>query len=339
MIPKGIFDIRKKVINITATLTQGYSGNPYTVYDLNLYDVYVANFVGYGHGSIYDAATTIVNFTLVIPEYTLLTNSEATKSPITVGNFANGSNIKVLNYGIISGKGGDGGNGGFAYVSPSQVGGNLINIQKGQNGKDGLQGILINKPITIDNRGIISSGGGGGGGTGGAAAYNYSAYFATVVSQSGNGGGGGWPFSTSSSGSPGRSGEPNGFFADNNYIIAPYFVGAVATDRLVVWSNVGNGGVPGSPGGRRDNIRGAYTATSYEAAHGGDGDMNGFSVTAGNSSYAAIGPIGGASYVYSTAGGIGGKKGAYAVKGNSFITWNSFDIPNNTGLVVGAILA
>ena len=78
----------------------------------------------------------------------VIVGSDSTASPaFKVDALPTGSIINLLNYGIITGRGGDGGN-------------------QTSKGDDGGNGMSISYPINIDNREIIGGGGGGGGGGG-----------------------------------------------------------------------------------------------------------------------------------------------------------------------------
>src|SRR5699024_7580423 len=68
----------------------------------------------------------------------------------------------------VLGRGGDGGDGGYARGSTPQSG---YDAQNGRNGDDGGAAINTTCVISLTNNGVIGGGGGGGGGSGGATDY------------------------------------------------------------------------------------------------------------------------------------------------------------------------
>jgi hypothetical protein len=76
---------------------------------------------------------------------------------LRTGTFASGDTVKIVNTGLIIGKGGDGGDGNPTSINfPSHVSGN------GPGGAGG-RALALQFPVTIDNTGGTIAGGGGGG--------------------------------------------------------------------------------------------------------------------------------------------------------------------------------
>jgi hypothetical protein len=172
----------------------------------------------------------------VLPNVAITGN--VTSTAFTIDNFATGDVVRLINYGTIQGRGGQGGNGSYNYnyTAPAppvfnskgqQVSGGKGTVTytatapatAGSAGGTGL--VLISGPIILENRGVIAGGGGGGGGGGlgaggrggGGAGYGVGFNNGTLTSggagqdttyDGGNGGGRGQP------GSPGQSGAAGG---------------------------------------------------------------------------------------------------------------------------------
>ena len=83
-----------------------------------------------------------VNINVVVDGNVIVGSNSTSLPAFKVDALPTGSIINLLNYGIIAGRGGDGG------------------------GKNGGNGMSISYPININNKGIIGGGGGGGGGGG-----------------------------------------------------------------------------------------------------------------------------------------------------------------------------
>lgn len=125
------------------------------------------------------------------------------------GSFPAG--IEILNYGLIAGRGGNGGAGGNA-TSGSEA--------RGFDGTAGGPALYTSVPVTINNQGSILGGGGGGGG--GRGAWVDARQFSTFA-DGGGGGGGGQDAAWASTGGAGG-------------------VGSGATER----NSTGNAGAPGT---------------------------------------------------------------------------------------------
>ena len=98
--------------------------------------------------------------------------STSTGAPaLTTGGLAPGSNVLLINNGLISGRGGNGGKGGDAFSTFSAG-----------NGGNGGVGLELTVNLTLDNQGQIYGGGGGGGGGSG---------FTSSTEPGSSGGGGG----------------------------------------------------------------------------------------------------------------------------------------------------
>ena len=135
--------------------------------------------------------TSPVNVNITV-DGNVIVGSDSTSLPaFKVDKFPNGSIINLLNYGIIAGRGGDGG----AQNATGGSGGNAMSISY---------------PININNKGIIGGGGGGGGGCGARAAdFNLAPQtgFSNGDGGAGRGGSRRAGFTNSNSGAGGNIGE------------------------------------------------------------------------------------------------------------------------------------
>lgn len=109
--------------------------------------------------------------------------SGSSAAAFTVGAFASGDTINIVNAGSILGRGGKGGGefgtvGNYFYSSDGGAGGNAIDLSP------------TSASVTINNSGIIA-GGGGGGGNGQASYVNYTSGYTTATHYFRAGGGGG----------------------------------------------------------------------------------------------------------------------------------------------------
>ena len=85
-----------------------------------------------------------------------LTSTAPTTASLRTGTFASGDTVKIVNTGLIIGKGG---NGGAGVPSPAAA-------SSAMNGGAGGRALELQWPVTIDNPGGTIAGGGGGGGGG-----------------------------------------------------------------------------------------------------------------------------------------------------------------------------
>lgn len=111
-----------------------------------------------------------VSITIIISANVIVGSNSSTDFALRTGSWPAGMDIKIINYGVISGKGGDGGN-----YGPGQV---------GTPGEDGGPGLLVEVPVVVDNQGTIQGGGGGAG------AGQGSSNFVVAFRGGGPGGGG-----------------------------------------------------------------------------------------------------------------------------------------------------
>ena len=241
--------------------------------------------------------------------------------------------ITLINYGIIAGRGGDGGRGGRAFIDfPNPVvpgliyyyGGKLSDPSSHVHGKKGGNALRATYPIKIKNNGIISVGGGGGGASGGAIArYVTSQGNTPGRCQSGSGAGGGWPF-----GFGGNAGQviyddsvQTDYTNSGDYHTHIHQVGNIgqtATKNIVV----SVGGV-----GRNNYVDPDFYANTGNAGNGACPPLGVFST--GGSGATSAGEI---DHNYAGDGGNGGANGDYAINGNSLITWQ------NMGNIYGNIV-
>jgi hypothetical protein len=206
------------------------------------------------------------------------------------GSFPNG--VTLINNGIISGAGGNGGRGGRPYlISP------ILPVA----GSAGGGALAVSSAVTITNNGTIQGGGGGGGGGGGAVNGSVSCNMGDSSSnrQPGGGGGGGGASNVSFFSSGGVGG-----FTD--------------------WTGSCSGRIDGAAGGTGTNgggggggAAGSITCTCAQTAVAGAGGNGGFWGSTGGSGVSGSGNTG------TQAGRVGGA-GGYAVTGNSNISWTAF---------------
>lgn len=99
-----------------------------------------------------------------------------TSTAFTVAGFSPGDRITLHNYGVLQGRGGDGGAGSYTYTVTTNPPKNQA-VQAGKSttttaigparaGSKGGTGLVIGVPIRLQNAGTIAGGGGGGGGGG-----------------------------------------------------------------------------------------------------------------------------------------------------------------------------
>jgi hypothetical protein len=219
--------------------------------------------------------------------------------------FSPGDTVRIVNQGTIVGKGGgDGLNFGKGANSPQSAGGATPAAQL--NGESGGDAIQTQRPVTIDNFGIIAGGGGGGGG--GAFFGPYPATLPRPPRQGGptpaflnmaGGGGGGGAGLAQGLGGVGGSSSP-----------APISGGTPGGTGQMP-GPAGTGGTPiyATPGG---------TLPPTQQGKGGDGGALGSAGQAGQAT-----PL-------STTVGTGGTAGRYIV-GNPLVTWQ------NTGTRQGGV--
>jgi hypothetical protein len=234
-----------------------------------------------------------VDVTLTIASGVYLFATSTSAYAFTTGfPFPSGSILRLINHGLIVGRGGQGGNGASFNISATP-------------GLSGGPALQAQYPITISNTNIIGGGGGGGGGGGWASA----SLFDLLITRAGGGGGGGGRGIAS-----GGSGGVN-FFRQQNSVIRDNRAPAAGSASLLP----GNGG--GGLGGyaRQESLGspGAFqTAEGGNGGNGGDLGSHGSQGGVGNASMTFPGQA-----TFSTSiGGSGGAPGN-AVVGNSFISW------------------
>ena len=110
----------------------------------------------------------------ISPSTVIYSTSTSIPSLTVDGSFPNG--VKLINAGVILGRGGTGGRGGY---------GDWGNGPSGTPGGTGGAGVSVSTPVIIENNGTIGGGGGGGGGGGSGLNVTY-----------GGGGGGGAAYGT-----------------------------------------------------------------------------------------------------------------------------------------------
>lgn len=126
----------------------------------------------------------VTDITLNIPSGVVISSATNGGAALTIGAFASGDTINIVNAGSILGRGGKGGGeyggpGNYFYSSNGEAGGNAIDLSP------------TSASVTINNSGTIA-GGGGGGGNGQASymTFPYSYAYSTHYFRAGGGGGG-----------------------------------------------------------------------------------------------------------------------------------------------------
>lgn len=200
--------------------------------------------------------------------------------------FNSGDNITLINKGTIVGRAGNGGRGGNFPVGAAVA------------GQPGGHGLRIQRPVTIQNQGVIAGAGGGGGGSGAATIIDgttgkfNTAYYGQY---SGSGGGGGGGFQVGAKGP--RGSNPNPAKLGNN--------GANGSQT--------NGGAGGA---RRQST--ASPGAFYFIGKGGNGGNRGSNGQSGE--WAGDAPGTNGQYPAKGAPKGGGSRGRY-ITGQSFATW------------------
>lgn len=178
------------------------------------------------------------------------------------GVFPVGATLRIINLGIVAGRGGFGGNGGDS----SNIGPNCVIGAAPTNGGDGGSAFSFTTDATLDNGfGFIFAGGGGGGGHNGQCNQPNPPLWDSI---GGDAGGAGRGLNGANSGTPGTGSTQNGI----GY-----------TDSTINYST-GGGGDFGQPGDNNDAVGGS----------GGNAILkngNSLIITSGNNSEQIIGPV------------------------------------------------
>lgn len=173
--------------------------------DLNLLDLFM---------SIYGTPVLGERVKFVIEEGVLVTASTTSNYAVVTGNWPTDSNLTMDVFGILAGRGGMGGNGGWLFE------GNPDSSE----GEDGGPCVLATYPISINNQNILAGGGAGGGG-----GKAYTSYI----------------------GGPGGGGVPYGLKGTSSWDPNYYDAAADAVYPEIVPTNAGrlspgNGGISGN---------------------------------------------------------------------------------------------
>lgn len=240
------------------------------VYDFNLYDEFVSQ---YGSPGPTD------NIVVTIRSGVVIGATSTSLYAFTIDDrFPVGVTITVNVYGICAGHGGDGGDGGVVYFS----GGSLISIP-GTDGEDGGPCWLVERPVSVNNNGIIGSGGGGSGGGG-------SARKVSGVSQFVYGGGG-------AGAGAGQIAGARGVRLSPTVTGGTFYRGSNGYDGALLIG--GAGGAAGTDGSNRGG-------RGYAGGGLGQDGVSGQTASAGSANYVSPGAAGSA---------------GVAIDGVSFITW------------------
>lgn len=264
------------------------------------YDIRAAAIADGWDGVLPLSANVVINSGVYV--YSVSTSSPAL-STNTSGSFPVGTTLKLVNGGVIIGRGGNGGNGSTANALSSGV------EQAGASfaGTAGGTAIKAQAALEIWNNNTVSGGGGGGAG-GGAAAYSTGAVGNACC---GGGGGGGYG---------GGTGGTKGAVVQQVTNLYSYGAGSQSTGTDGADGQIHSAGTYGW--GRRCQYFGptvsSFKSTWYNAAVAGNGGSGGSLGSSGG------GGGNGADYVAEvfvlSNGNSGGAGGKYA-EGNSLITW------------------
>lgn len=188
---------------------------------------------------------------VTIGSSTIVSSTSASIPSLTIdGIFPNG--VKLINNGIILGRGGAGGIGGH---------GDWGNGPSGTPGGTGGAGVNVSTPVTIENNGTIGGGGGGGGGGGSGLNVTY-----------GGGGGGGASYGTGGARIPGSA-------WDNSGGGGSLYTGGGGGGRIDLGTKKaahpggagGAGGAPGAGGGGGQGGAGGYGGSEAPGPGGAAG--------------------------------------------------------------------
>jgi hypothetical protein len=180
----------------------------------------------------------------VLPNVVVTGNT--TSTAFTISGFDSRDTVRLHNYGVIQGRGGNGGSGSYTYtaavVSGSKSSGGTIigytyNNGKGYSttrtaaataGSSGGTGLLLTSQITLLNNGVIAGGGGGGGGGtssgrgGGGGGYGTGYNNGTLTAGGAGGTGAGAGGARGAAGSAGSAaGGAAGYAIQGNILIIP----------------------------------------------------------------------------------------------------------------------
>lgn len=207
----------------------------------------------------------VTDITVNIPSGVSITSTSSTSPAFTVGAFASGDTIYIVNAGSIAGAGGKGGGepggpGNYRYESPGAAGGNAIDLSP------------TSAAVTINNSGTIA-GGGGGGGNGQSGYMTYAVGYGSATDYTTGGGGGGGAGQSAGAGGNKVGGNAQGYpvtyyaTATNGSGGSASFGGSGGQGDYGHWSGVSpnyyfRGGAGGS-GGARGAAGSAGTTSTY----------------------------------------------------------------------------
>ena len=186
----------------------------------------------------------------ISPSTVIYSTSTSIPSLTVDGSFPNG--VKLINAGVIMGRGGSGGIGGH---------GDWGNGPSGTPGGTGGTGVNISTSVTIENAGTIAGGGGGGGGGGSGLNVTY-----------GGGGGGGAAYGGGGARIPGSAWDNSG--AGGSLYTAGGGGGSIdlGTKKKAHPGGAGGaGGAPGAAGGGGQGGAGGYGGSEAPGPGGAPG--------------------------------------------------------------------
>lgn len=258
--------------------------------------------------------TDAVDATVTISAGVKVSSTSTGTAAIDTGTGWNASStIKIVNFGSIIGRGGDGGKGVGFDASWNR-------IETGVNGNVGGHAINLQRSISIDNTAsgkIFGGGGGGGGGLG----YAYSYDGTTGYTMQGGGGGGGAGGGAGGTRNPLLKGT-NKFYGADGAAGSTSGTGTSGVGAAGSISTSNAGGAGGGSAGGSGGFGANYVVANLKAGGGGGG--GGYGSAGGNG--------GGAGFVGFTVGIAGAAGNAIKRNGNS-VTWIA---GNNATQVKGA---
>lgn len=181
---------------------------------------------------------------------------------LTIGSFASGDTVTIINNSYIVGCGGNGGYGGGADAT-------------GNPGAGAGPALNANRAVTIYNYGVIGGGGGGGGGTGGTTTGDGGYGF---VGHQGQGGGGGAGNNVGAAGNGAAAGSLTGGGGG----AGAYYAGSGSYAWYMPAGGAGGSLGNGGAGGGGPSISWYYNAYGGARSYGGGGGAAG-ACTSGNS--------------------------------------------------------
>lgn len=211
----------------------------------------------------------------VVESDVLVTASTTSNYAIVTGDWPPDSDVSMDVFGIVAGRGGDGGNGGNCHASFTGSGDRIVIPQDATNGGNGGPAILADsQAITILNNGVICGGGCGGGGGSARTAKTNAVQSFNNMGICGSGGGGGWPYGSGGNGGAivngsSESADRQGNSGANAGRLDSGDGGVSVSNFSTTGGNGGNGGSLGAVVNISDGGSGGGGTASASAGAGG----------------------------------------------------------------------